>query len=71
MGDKHRFLVVDEKDWAALTPARRDWMIFNTLKSLDCRMETLERRPHIDKFFAFAGGIIGGLAAAMGIKFSQ
>lgn len=68
---KHGFLVVDEKDWQELAPERRDWLIFNTLKSLDCRLETLERRPHIDKFYAFAGGILGGLVAALGIKFGQ
>ncbi len=62
------FLVVDEKDWKELAPERRDWLIFNTLKSMDTRLKTLEHRPFIDKCFAFLGGIIGGFAAALGLK---
>lgn len=62
------FLVLDEKDWETATPEQRDWMIFKTLKSLDNRMQKLERRPFIDKAFAFAGGIVGGVLASFGIK---
>lgn len=62
------FLVLDEQDWEGATPEQRDWMIFKTLKSLDARMSKLEKRPVVDKCFAFLGGVIGGFAAAIGIK---
>ena len=62
------FLVLDEQDWKDATPEQRDWMIFKTLKSLDSRMGELEKRPFAHKCFAFMGGVIGGFAAAIGIK---
>lgn len=62
------FLVVDERDWKDLPPERRDWMIFNTLRSLDERMKKLEKRPLTDKCWSFLGGAVGGFAAAIGIK---
>ena len=62
------FLVVDEKDWKDLTPERRDWLIFNTLQALDKRMMCIEKRPLSDKCWSFLGGIVGGFAAALGIK---
>jgi hypothetical protein len=63
------FLIVDEQDWHGSTPEQRDWMIFKTLKSLDSRMSCLERRPFVDKCFSFAGGLIGGALAFLGIKY--
>lgn len=62
------FLVVDEKDWKDLTSERRDWLIFNTLKSLDNRMKCLEKRPFTDRALSLAGGMVGGFAAALGLK---
>jgi len=62
------FLVVDEKDWTEATSDQRDWMTFKTLKSIDERLQELERRPMIDKCCSFAGGVIGGILAALGIK---
>jgi len=59
------FLIVDEKDWKGLDPDRRDWLIFNTLKSMDGRLKKLERW---NKASSFVGGIIGGALAALGIK---
>lgn len=65
------FLVLDEKDWEEATAEQRDWMIFKTLKSMDARLSRLEKRPVVDKCFAFGGGIIGGFLAAMGVKWGQ
>lgn len=59
------FLVVDEKDWKELAPDRRDWLIFNTLKSMDMRLKKLERW---NVGTSFIGGIVGGVASFFGIK---
>lgn len=64
------FLVLNENDWKNATPEQRDWMIYNTLQSLDSRMKTIEKRPIVDRCFSFMGGVIGGFAAALGIKWS-
>ena len=65
------FIVVDEKDWEKTPADRRDWLIFNTLKSMDERLKKLERRPFYDKACAAVGGIIGGAIAAVGIKWGS
>lgn len=64
-----RFLVCDENDWEGLSPEQRDWLVFKTLRSMDDRLMKLEKRPFIDKCYAFAGGTIGGFMAALGIKY--
>ncbi len=62
------FIVLDDKDWEGMTAEQRDWAVFKTLKSIDGRLKKLERRPIIDKCFAFLGGIVGGFLAALGIR---
>jgi len=62
------FLVLNDKDWESATPEQQSWMTFNTLKSIDARLSKLEKRPLMDKFFSFLGGVIGGFAAVLGIK---
>ncbi len=62
------FLVLDEKDWENASPKQQSWMMFNTLKSMDARLSKLETRPLMDKFYSFLGGVLGGFAAVLGIK---
>jgi len=62
------FLIVTEKDWANITPERQNWIIFETLKDVNRRLKTLENRPLWDKCCSLIGGIIGGIAATLGIK---
>lgn len=59
------FLVVDEKDWCDASRDQRDWMVFKTLRSMDARLQKLERW---NKGFSFLGGVIGGFIAALGMK---
>jgi len=59
------FIVVDEKDWEGADAEQRFWMIFKTLRSIDGRLQKLERW---NKCFSFVGGLIGGFVAALGIK---
>ena len=61
-------MIITEKDWEKATPEQRDWMVFNTIQKMGCRLRKLERRPVIDKIYAFVGGIIGGALAYLGIK---
>ena len=64
------YMVITEKDWEKATPEQRDWMVFNTMQKMNCRVNKLERRPIVDKVWAFLGGIIGGAAAYLGLKIS-
>lgn len=68
MTNGNGFIVINEKGWERMTTAEKEWATFNTLKSIDTRLKKLERRPIIDKCFAFIGGVIGGFAAALGLK---
>lgn len=63
----HRMVLTD-RDWENMTPESRDWLIFSTLNSMDKRLEALECRKKYDKCWSFFGGILGGLAATLGIK---
>lgn len=59
------FLIVDEKDWENATETQKDWLIFKTLRSMDDRLKKLEKW---NTCMAFAGGVVGGIAAILGIK---
>jgi hypothetical protein len=62
------FMVITEKDWENATPDQRSWMTFNTLQSVDKRLGKLEGRRWYDKTSSFAGGILGGALAFLGIR---
>jgi len=62
------FIIIDEHDWESTPPEKRDKLMYQTMKSIDLRLQKLEKRPIIDKCFSFAGGVIGGAAAALGIR---
>ena len=64
------FLVVEEKDWDGATPEQQSAMTFKTLKAIDTRLSKLEKRPIVDKCLSFAGGMVGGAAAFLGIKWT-
>jgi len=63
------FLNFDEKDWEVCTHDHREWLIFKTLRSMDQRLKALENRTKWgDKACAAIGGVVGGFAAALGLK---
>ena len=63
--------IVNEKDWEHFTPAQQSWMTFTAVQEMDKRLSKLEKRPIIDKACAFAGGVIGGGLAYLGISFRE
>lgn len=63
--------IVTEKDWGKMEPAQQGWMTFNAIQDLNARLQKLEKRPMVDKCFSFLGGVIGGFAAVLGIKWSS
>jgi len=62
------FLVLTEKDWEKMSPEQKGWASFNTMQRLHSRLCEIEKRPMTDKVYSLAGGVIGGFAAALGIK---
>ena len=62
------YMVITEKDWEQADEKSRSWMLFNTVQNMNCRLKKLEKRPIVDKIYAFAGGAFGGALAALGLK---
>lgn len=60
--------VITKDTWAELPPEQREWLLFDTIQDMNVRLKAVEKRPLIDKCFAFAGGIIGGVLAFLGVK---
>lgn len=42
------FIIISDKEWEKSAPEQRDWMIFNTLKSIDARLSKLENQQFYD-----------------------
>lgn len=55
------FMIVSEKDWEKATSDQRDWLVFNTLQSINLRIAELEARDTYFKLCSFGGGIVGGI----------
>jgi len=62
------FIVMDEIDWDGQNPEQRDWLIYKTLKSIDGRLQKLEKAQWTYRALATAGGVIGGFVAVIGMK---
>lgn len=54
------FITFTEKDWEKTPPERRDWIVYNTLQSMDQRLKRLERQPLLNFTYMFAGSAVGG-----------
>jgi len=63
----HR-MILTEAEWKQLPEESRSWITFQTIHGLDQRVEVLEGKKRFDRLCAFMGGVIGGVAAALGIK---
>lgn len=62
------FLVIDEKAWEDTAPENRDKLIFLTLQAIDQRLCQLEKAGFYHKAYATGGGVIGGILAALGVR---
>lgn len=61
--------VITKEDWEHMTPEQQSWLTFNAVQSLHGRVEAIEKKSLYNKACATIGGIVGGLAAACGLKF--
>jgi hypothetical protein len=61
--------IVSKESWDRMKEEDRKWITFDTMQNMNVRLKKLEGRPLADKCFSLAGGVIGGFAAALGLKF--
>jgi len=61
-------MVITEKDWEHANSDQRDWMVFNTMQSVNNRLKTLEVRDLYYKLCAFGGGMVGGGTVMLGFR---
>jgi hypothetical protein len=54
------FIVVNKEDWEKTPAEQKDWLIFNTLQSLNERVATLETRFTFKTTLNFFGSVVGG-----------
>jgi len=60
--------IVTKDDWDNMTSQQQSWLTYNAVQEMNKRVERLEKRPFFDKCFAGLGGVIGGFAAALGMR---
>jgi hypothetical protein len=66
------FLVLTKEDWKAMDQDQKEWATFNTLQSMNERLQVLERKSFFNRVCvsigAVFGGAAGGIAAVLGLK---
>jgi hypothetical protein len=65
MGNENEF-AINKATWERIPQEQRDWIMFETIQGINGRLRSLERW---NKALSFTGGIIGGIAAALGVRF--
>ena len=61
-------MTVSAERWKEMDDNERTWLIYDSLITIDRRVTSLEKRGWLHKTYAFAGGIVGGIAAFLGLK---
>ncbi len=64
MGNGNGFVITKET-WDHMPEDQRNWILFDTMQRLTSEVKILKRWNRVS---SFAGGIIGGAAAGLGIK---
>jgi hypothetical protein len=54
------FIVVNKEDWEKTPGEQKDWLIFNTLQSLNERIAMLESQFTFKTTLSFFGSVVGG-----------
>lgn len=57
--------IITEQTWEHMPDTQKSWILFETMQKVNTRLKALERW---NKSFSFIGGLIGGAAAACGIR---
>jgi hypothetical protein len=61
-------MVVNKERWKEFSEEEKSWITYDTLQDINKRVKKLENRKFLDGAKSFAGGLIGGAAAIIGIK---
>jgi outer membrane lipoprotein SlyB len=57
--------ILSKETWDHMPEEQRQWIMFETMQVVNARLKRLERW---NKVFSFSGGVLGGIAGALGIK---
>lgn len=57
--------IISKASWDHMPDKQKEWIMFETMQNVNIRLRRLEKW---NKVFSFAGGVIGGALAALGIK---
>ena len=60
-------MTINKERWRGFEEEEKSWILFDTLQGIDARVKKLENRKLWDGAKTFAGGLIGGAAAAIGM----
>ena len=60
-------MTINKERWKGFDEEERSWILFDTLQDINARVRKLENRKIWDGAKSFAGGMIGGAAAAIGM----
>lgn len=61
-------MIVSRERWEEFDEKEKSWILFDTMQDVKTRVKKLENRRVWDTFKIFTGGVIGGAAAALGMK---
>ena len=64
----HPKMIINEQRWKGFDDEERSWILFDTMQDIHKRVRKLENRKFFDSAKSFAGGIVGGACAIVGLK---
>ena len=61
-------MTINKERWSGFEEEEKSWILFDTLQDINKRVRKLENRKFFDSAKSFAGGIVGGACAIVGLK---
>lgn len=61
-------MTINKDRWRGFEEEEKSWILFDTLQDINKRVRKLENRKFFDSAKSFAGGIVGGACAIVGLK---